>query len=50
MSTRFASAADYATIAEVWAAYPGAVEIIEVDGGWIVFATKAAFEAWQRRH
>ncbi|SDW87758.1 hypothetical protein [Thiocapsa roseopersicina] len=50
MSTRFASAADYATIAKVWAAYPGAVEIIEIDDGWIVFATEADFKARQRQH
>ncbi len=48
MSTRFASAERYSSIEEVRAAYPGAVKILEVEGGWIVFATEAQFEAWRR--
>lgn len=49
MSSRSASNADYADITEVSAAYPEAVKILVVEGGWIVFATEGAFERWRRR-
>ncbi len=49
MSSRFASAVQYPDINAVRAAYPGAAEILEVEGGWIVFATEAQFEAWRRQ-
>ncbi len=49
MSTRFASAERYGSIEDVRDAYPGAVEILEVEGGWLVFAAEAQFEAWRRQ-
>jgi hypothetical protein len=49
MSTRFASAEQYGSIEDVRDAYPGAVEILEVEGGWIVFVTEAQFESWRRQ-
>jgi hypothetical protein len=49
MSTRFASAKRYSSIEDVRSAYPGAVEILEVEGGWLVLATEAQFEAWRRQ-
>lgn len=42
MSTRFASAALFADIHQVRAAYPGAIEILEVEGGWMVFLDASA--------
>jgi hypothetical protein len=49
MSTRFASTEQYRSIEEVRDAYPGAASIVEVEGGWIVFATEADFEVWRRQ-
>ena len=49
MSTRFASAERYRSIEEVRVAFPGAVEILEVEGGWMVFATEDAFEKCRRQ-
>ncbi|WP_300971402.1 hypothetical protein [Thiocapsa sp.] len=43
MSTRFASAERFNDITEVRAAYPGAVKILEVEGGWMVFVTEDVF-------
>jgi hypothetical protein len=49
MSTRFASAEHYADIAQIRDAYPGATEIMEIEGGWLVFATEDDFATWSRQ-
>lgn len=46
---KFASTQDYGTIEAVQGAYPGAAEIIEVDGGWMVFFTTAAADTWRNQ-
>lgn len=45
----FASKQDYADIEAVQDAYPAAAEIIEVDGGWMVFETVTAGETWRNQ-
>lgn len=47
MGTKFASAEDYADAAAVADEYPGATEIIPVDGGWMVCDTVADAETWR---
>jgi hypothetical protein len=42
----FCSLLNYATIEDVLAAYPGAARIIEVDGGWQVFAFLSDYSTW----
>ncbi len=49
MSTRFASAERFNDITQVRAAYREAVAILEVEGGWMVFATEDAFERCRRQ-
>ena len=49
MSSRFASAERFNDIAQVRSAYPEAVAILEVEGGWMVFATEDAFEKCRRQ-
>lgn len=44
--TKFASQQDYASLEEVQDAYPGAAEIVEVEGGWMVFDTVTDAETW----
>lgn len=44
--SKFVSHQDYANIEAVSAAYPVAVEIIKVDGGWMVFGSKAEARSW----
>jgi hypothetical protein len=46
---RFASAERYRNVEEVRNAYPGTTRIVEVEGGWIVFAPEAAFERARRQ-
>lgn len=46
---KFASAQDYDTIGAVMDAYPGAAEIVEVDGGWLVFFTTADADTWRNQ-
>lgn len=47
--TRFASREVYATIEAVQDAYPGAAEIIEVVGGWMVFDYMTDAEIWRNQ-
>lgn len=47
--TRFASSQDYATIDAVSDEYPSATEIIEVDGGWMVFDTATDADTWRNQ-
>lgn len=44
--TKFAIQQDYENIEAVRNEYPGAAEIIEVDGGWLVFDTIVDVETW----
>ena len=44
---KFASQQDYADIDAVSNAYPWAAEIIEVDGGWMVFDTVTDADTWR---
>lgn len=46
---KFCSAQDYSTISAVMGAYPGAAEIIEVEGGWMVFDTTTAANTWRNQ-
>ena len=43
----FCSQNDYADLDAVQSEYPGAAEIIEVDGGWMVFATTTDADTWR---
>lgn len=45
--SKFVSEDDYTTLEEVEAAYPSAAEIVEVDGGWMVFATMTDADTWR---
>lgn len=47
--SKFCSRQDYATIAAVQDAYPDAAEIVEVDGGWIVFDTVTDADTWRNQ-
>ena len=46
---KFLSEQDYASIEEVQDAYPGAAEVVEVDGGWAVFDTVQDAETWRNQ-
>jgi hypothetical protein len=46
---RFASEQDYDSIEAVEEAYPAATEIIEVEGGWMVFDTATDAETWRNQ-
>jgi len=46
---KFASQQDYANIEAVQTEYPGAAEIVEVDGGWMVFDTVTDAETWRNQ-
>jgi len=43
---KFVSQQDYADIEAVQDAYPGAAEIIEVEGGWMVCDTVTDADTW----
>jgi hypothetical protein len=43
---KFLNRNDYPDIYDAWDAYPGASEIREVDGGWMVFETTADLDTW----
>lgn len=45
--SKFASQQDYENIDAVRNEYPGAAEIVEVDGGWRVFDTVTDAETWK---
>ncbi len=47
--SKFASQQDYANIEAVRAEYPGAAEIVEVDGGWMVFDTVTDADTWRNQ-
>lgn len=47
--TKFASQQDYENIEAVRNEYPGAAEIVEVDGGWLVFDTTTDAETWRNQ-
>lgn len=47
--SKFVSHQDYADIEAVRKAYPGAAEILEVDGGWLVFDTVTDAEVWRNQ-
>lgn len=47
--SKFVSQQDYADIEAVQDAYPGAAEIIEVEGGWMVFDTVTDAETWRNQ-
>jgi len=49
MSKFFASKEDYANIDAVWDEYPGAAEIVEAEGGWMVFETMTDAETWNNQ-
>ena len=42
----FCTENDYNTVDDVRATYPGAARIVDVEGGWLVFASIADFEIW----
>ncbi|HEY9746560.1 MAG TPA: hypothetical protein V6C99_10125 [Oculatellaceae cyanobacterium] len=46
---RFCSQQDYEDIEAVRNEYPGAAEIIEVEGGWMVFDTITEAETWRKQ-
>ncbi len=46
---KFASQQDYANIEAVKEEYPSAAEIVEVDGGWMVFDTVTDAETWRNQ-
>lgn len=46
---KFASQQDYENIEAVQDAYPGAAEIIEVEGGWMVFDTVTDADTWRNQ-
>lgn len=45
--SKFLSVSDYASIDDVRGAYPSAADIVEVDGGFMVFDTHDDFEIWK---
>ena len=45
--SKFASAQDYENKEAVEEAYPLATEIVEVEGGWMVFDTATDAEIWR---
>lgn len=47
--SKFVSQQDYANIEAVQDAYPGAAEIVEVKGGWMVFDTVTDAETWRNQ-
>jgi len=46
---KFCSDRDYADIDAVRTAYPDAAEIIEADGGWMVFPTTTDADTWRNQ-
>ena len=49
MGNKFCSDLEYADLDAVQAEYPSADEIIEVDGGWMVFDTTTDADTWRRQ-
>lgn len=47
--SKFVSQQDYANIDAVRDACPGAAEIVEVEGGWMVFDTVTDAETWRNQ-
>jgi hypothetical protein len=47
--SKFVSAQDYDSIEAVEEAYPAATEIIEVEGGWMVFDSATDAETWRNQ-
>lgn len=45
--SKLLSASDYASIDDVRGAYPSVADIVEVDGGWIIFDTHDDYEVWK---
>ena len=43
----FASRDDYENIEAAEAEFPGALAIVEVDGGWMIFHSASDYETWQ---
>ncbi len=40
---------DYKDRKAVTEAYPGAAKIVQVEGGWAVFATLADWQTWKKQ-
>jgi len=44
---KFCNNQDYSSIDDVSDAYPGATEIVAVEGGWMVFETATDYATWK---
>jgi hypothetical protein len=49
MSNKFCSELDYTDQGEVEREYPDATEVIEVEGGWMVFDTATDADIWRNQ-
>lgn len=47
--SKIVSQQDYENIEAVRSEYPGAAEIVEVEGGWMVFDTITDAEMWRNQ-
>lgn len=47
--SKFCSETEYDCIEAVESEYPSASDVVEVDGGWMVFETHDDFETWSRQ-
>jgi len=45
----FCNEIDYKNIESVRKAYPGAYEVVRVDGGWCVFFSAADLNTWRNQ-
>ena len=45
----FLNITDYPAIDDAWTAYPGAIAIVEVCGGWHVFMTATDQTTWENQ-
>lgn len=46
---KFCSEVEYDGVDAVRAEYPAAADVVEVDGGWMVFETHDEFDTWSRQ-
>ena len=49
MTSKFCNNNDYQSQTEVEDAYPAAAEVIEVEGGWMVFDTVTDADTWRNQ-